>query len=272
MRIYVPSRGRYDRKFTHGAYSPLRWVKDTELAERTVYCVRNDEMADYKAALRGTGIRFLNCRNANSLGAKRDMIAKHVQKLGEDKFMMSDDDTMLYIRKSDELWNLRYPEPDEVVSLMKKIEKMLTEYAMVGISPREGNNRHGVGPFPLVDECTRSMRLYAFRTKDYCAIEPNRLKEMADIDTTLQLLRQGKKNAVIYYWAQGQPDSNTDGGCSIYRTAESHDKVCRQLVDLHPGFVTLRQKKNKGDQKGFGTRTEVTVQWKKAYKSSGKEL
>jgi hypothetical protein len=131
----------------------------------------------------------------------------------------------------------------------------------VAISAREGNNWIGPGPFPLIAENTRALRMYAFRTADYLAIQPNRLTEMADFDTTLQLLGQGHKNAVIYYWAQGHAESQSEGGCSVYRTNESHDIVCRQLADLHHGFVRLRQKKSKGAQQGFGERTEVTVYW-----------
>ena len=92
---------------------------------------------------------------------------------------------------------------------------------------------------------------------------------MEDFDTTLQLLRKGHRNAVIHYYAQGHTDSQAPGGCSIYRTAETHDTVCRQLQQLHPEFVSLRTKTNRSDQNGFGTRTEVTIQWKRAYESSG---
>jgi hypothetical protein len=38
------------------------------------------------------------------------------------------------------------------------------------------------------------------------------------------------------------------------------------MKELHPGFVTTRQKKNKTDADGFGSRTEVTVQWKQAWR------
>src|SRR5438552_1439496 len=91
---------------------------------------------------------------------------------------------------------------------------------------------------------------------------------MQEFATTLQLLRTGRKNAVIFYYAQGQRGSNSEGGCSIYRTPETHDRICRQLAKLHPGIVRLKEKQNKHSQRGFGTRTEVTVQWRAAYASS----
>ena len=270
MRIYVPSRGRASHSFLiSGAYTPLRWLTPA-LCERTVFCVRSDELEKYEFVLKNTGVTILDCGLPENLSKKRDIIFQHVQKNEEKKFMMCDDDVMLYVRKSPDVFNLRYADKktDEVEVLMKHIEKYLDMYAMVGISPREGNNRIGNGPFPLIRECTRSMRMYAFHSRVYSEIQPNRLSEMADFDTTLQLLRKGYKNAVLYFWAQGQPGSQHAGGCSVYRTPETHDAICRKLAELHPGFVRLVQKQNKGDQHGFGTRTEVVVSWKKAYESS----
>lgn len=264
MNIYVPSRKRAIYSFLHGAYSVLRWLTP-ELSQRTYYVVRDEEVDAYKKLLDPHGVKVLACGQPANLSEKRDWIAKSAMYGGEDKFLMCDDDVMLYIRKSADVWNLRYPQPDEVNDLFVELEMLLDFYPMVGLSPREGNNRIGAGDPPLIQECTRSMRMYGFRTDDYLSIEANRLSEMADFDTTLQMLRKGLKNAVLYYWAQGQPGSQYTGGCSIYRTTETHEAICRKLQELHPDYVKLRQKTNKGEQHGFGTRTEVTVQWKKAY-------
>jgi protein gp37 len=116
------------------------------------------------------------------------------------------------------------------------------------------------------------MRMYAFRTADYLAIDGNRLPEMEDLDTVLQLLRSGRKNAVLFYYAQGHLSSNAPGGCSHYRTADTHHAVCQQLQQLHPEFVRLRRKVSATDQNGFGTRTEVTIQWQRAAASSAVAL
>lgn len=143
----------------------------------------------------------------------------------------------------------------------------LTEYPMVGISAREGNNYAGTGPAPLIKECTRSMRFYAFRTADFLSIDAGRMPEMADFDTALQFLRRGQKNAVLYYWAQHQPGTQAPGGCEAYRTHATHEAAAKKLAELHPDFVSLRTKTNKSGGE-FGTRTEVTVQWRKAYESA----
>ncbi len=87
---------------------------------------------------------------------------------------------------------------------------------------------------------------------------------MEDFDVQLQLLKRGLGNACLYYWAQGQSKTNAPGGCSLWRTHEVHEAAARRLAELHPGLVRLRQKANKTDAGGFGTRMEVTIAWKKA--------
>jgi len=268
MKIYIPSRARYNPKYFTAAYTPMRWITTDRLKANAVYVVRDSEYRNYAHALREHGVDVLPCGEPENLSRKRQWIAEHAASKGEDTFLMTDDDVMLYVRKSPDQFNLRYPNGEEVDDLVfNHIPNLLQHYAQVGVSAREGNNRSGAGQFPLIQECTRSMRFFAFRTQDYLSIEPNRLSEMADFDTTLQLLRKGKKNAVLFYWAQGQPGTQTAGGCALYRTHATHENVARQLKDYHPDFVSLVTKQNKGGGE-FGTRTEVMIQWKKAYESS----
>lgn len=269
MRIYIPSRGRHDAKFLQGLYTPLNWLSN-KLLDRTSYVVRSDEFSKYKQALRGMDIEVLDAGMAENLGDKREFITRTCKKRGEAKFMMCDDDVMLYVRKDADSWNLRVPKRKEINALFEDIEKMLDKYAMVGISSREGNNRLGAGAYPLIHENTRAMRMYAFNLKDYTSIYPNRMKEMADFDTVLQLLRKGRKNAVIGYWAQAQPATQYKGGCSIYRTNETHETACKQLRHYHGDLVRLRKQNIKAKQKGLETRTEVTVAWAEAYVSGTK--
>lgn len=264
MNIYIPSRARYAARFLLGRYTPLSWITD-QLAPRCFYVVRSDEFDEYKVALRGAGVGVLDCGLTQTVADKRQWIAEHAQGNKEPTFLMCDDDVALYVRKSPSVWTLRYPTSHEINGLFDQFDVLLEKYAQVAISAREGNNRAGVGPFPLILENTRALRMYAYRTQDYLRIEPNRLTEMMDFDTTLQLLKQGHKNAVVHYWANGQPMSQYDGGCSIYRDLITHDAAARQLAAYHPGLVRLRQQKSKSHQNGFGDRTEVTVSWSAAY-------
>lgn len=266
MKIYIPSRGRFESKFLDGIYSPMAWrTPNIEM----VYVVSDNEAPMYETAFKKRCLspEVMAIGHPQNLSEKRALLAQRIAERNEPIFCMCDDDLSLYIRKGDDVTNLRYPAPDEVDDLfLNIIPELLEDYPMVGVSAREGNNRIGAGSRPLLTECTRSMRLYAFRTKDYLSIEANRLPEMADFDTTLQFLLKGEKNAVINYYAQNQPQSQLRGGCSIYRTTATHDAVCRRLAELYPEFVKLRQKENLGGGE-YGTRTEVTIAWKKAYEA-----
>ena len=92
----------------------------------------------------------------------------------------------------------------------------------------------------------------------------DRVPVMEDFDVTLQLLRAGHANAVLYRWCWDQPASNSAGGCSSYRTEELQAQGAHALHALHPDYVTVVQKEAK-NWEGFAARTDVRVAWKKAY-------
>ena len=149
--------------------------------------------------------------------------------------------------------------------LMQHISDHLDTYDHVGVSAREGNNRIGVGGLDLRNDNTRTLRALAYRTDSFLGVVHGRVDVMEDFDVNLQILRGGGSNTSLHYWAQGQSMTNAPGGCSTYRTHEVHERSAEKLAELHPGLVRLRLKENKTDAGGFGTRKEVTIQWKKAY-------
>jgi hypothetical protein len=277
MKIYIPSRGRYDAKYFTSYFSPIHWLSTDKLKGQTTYVVRDSEHRNYVHALRPFGIDVIPCGEPENLSQTRQWIAEYAASRGEKIFLMSDDDLRLFTRKSPEVINLREPEPDEVNNLIfDLIPRLLEDYAQVAISSRQGNNYTGgtkpyAGPSPLLRECRRATGIFAVRTDDYLSIDANRLSEMADFDTTLQLLRKGLKNAVIFYWAWFQK-TQTPGGCAVYRTPATHEHVARQLKDHHPEYVSLIEKEYRKRQNVFGrefdNRTEVRIRWQKAYKSS----
>jgi len=263
VRIYVPSRGRYSTKFIGGAQSPLRWAPQ----DRLTYVVRDDEYDRYRRFISTwwPQIEVVACGAPENLSKKRVWIAQFAQSRGEELHMQCDDDVKLYVRKSPDVVNLRDVTAQDVQIMLERVEEALDRYPMVGISAREGNNYAGVGEPPMIKECTRSMRLYAFRTEDLLSIDSGRMPEMADFDTVLQFLERGQKNAVLYYWAQHQPKTQHPGGCAAYRTHATHEAAAYKLSELHPGVIRIVQKENKGGGE-FGTRTEVAVQWQKAWR------
>jgi len=133
------------------------------------------------------------------------------------------------------------------------------------VSMRQGNNNVGAGSADLLVEYnTRIIRAVAYRTKDFMELEHRRINFVEDLDYTLQLLRKGKKNVCLYWWAQDQGMANAPGGCSEVRTLEIHEAAVKQLHSLHPQFVTIVQKNNKTGGE-FGQRTESRIQWKAAF-------
>jgi hypothetical protein len=180
--------------------------------------------------------------------------------------MMDDDMTFAYrpTMASPKLVGLP-PEDNRLVELFVYWRKLAGQYAHVGLSARQGNNRVD----EEVKECCRMFNAYMYdmdRIKE-ADVVPGRLQVMEDFDLTLQLLRQGLPNAVIYKWCWNQKGSNAEGGCSQYRTNAMQTRAANLLAKLHPGFVRVVEKKSKNWQ-GMETRTDVVIYWKKAFEYS----
>lgn len=142
--------------------------------------------------------------------------------------------------------------------------------AHVGLSARQGNNHYSD---PL-EPNYRMMNAYMYDLKKVLLpnIHLGRVPVMEDFDLTLQLLRAGIPNVVMFDYCWNQIGSGFDGGCSSYRTAKVQEAAAKKLAKLHPGFVRVVQKevKTPGWWQGMQTRYDVRVDWKKAYASSQK--
>lgn len=262
MMVAIPSRGR-SRTVTRDKQTLTMLHPD--ILERTVLFVPLDEVDAYQRSLDNAQLSVeIMGLDYSGIAEKRKMMAQEAADRGIGKIFMIDDDINFLVRRAPDNWQLRYTEPDETVLMYTTVSEMLDQYAQVSLAAREGNNRLGLGGHNDVVECTRGMRANAFNTEEFLSLQHCRVQVMEDFDITLQLLGRGRKTAVTKYWATGQKATNTDGGCSVWRTHEIHEESARRLAELHPGVVSLRQKNNKGGG-DFGQRTEVTVQWKKNY-------
>lgn len=267
MKIVIPTRKRWD-SFLRGSfkYIPKSYYRDTILA------VHETEVDHYIKALPRAALEAgveVWPYDYDTLPEKKAMIGMDMLKTGVKKFCLIDDDLVFLIRINPDHFSMRNQEEHDVEEMFYYVDHLLDKYAHGAISPREGNNRVGDGDREdLNRENTRAMRFHFFRTHEYALMEHSRLTDVEDFDFTLQMLRRGYANVVPYWYAQGQAKTQSPGGCSIYRDNTMHDLQVRKLAAFHPGFVRLRQKSNKTDTDGFGTRTEVTVQWKAAYDSS----
>lgn len=263
--IYIPSRSRAE-ELLKGTLGEI--PRDLEQLVHVV--VPKGQAKDYARQLETAQSKagWLACP-ARGIANTRRWIGEYAASVGQDKFLMLDDDLGFLIRRSPDTWRLRGTTEKEVRTMLNVVERRLDHYACVGISPREGQNRLEASKIEDVYENTRIIRALAFRTEEFLGCKHGRLQVMEDFDVLLQLLRQGHPNCQLTYFAQGQGSTQAPGGCSDYRTHESHEKSARKLQRMHPDFVSLRQKNNKSGGE-FGHRTEVTIQWKRAFASSQK--
>jgi len=99
----------------------------------------------------------------------------------------------------------------------------------------------------------------------------DRLETSQDFDANLQLLTQGYANRITTLYRVTVSNTNSDGGCSAYRTTETMDRVHKQLAELYPDYVALKTKINKsGKLKGIPF-TACHIQWAKAWKDAVKK-
>lgn len=184
------------------------------------------------------------------------------------KFLLMLDDDMTFAARDDmsspKLRSLQPGDPG-ITEMIAYWYEMCHKYAHVGLSARQGNNR----VFDPVTECSRMFNAYMYDVPRIKAAKPimGRLPVMEDFDLTLQLLRKGIPNAMIYKWCWNQSGSNKKGGCSQYRTNEMQTQAALKLKEYHPDFVRVVEKESK-NWEGMEKRTDVIVSWKKAYLSS----
>lgn len=182
--------------------------------------------------------------------------------LSENKCIQLDDDLVFATRRTDEPTKFFPATGFEIEEMFDELLGLLDVYAHVGVSGREGANRNvnwhkGVG---------RQMRIHGYRL-DILRREKIRQDSMPDVEdfhTTLQLLRLGFPNKLLNWIVHNQEGSNTEGGCSAYRTLETHARDVELLREHHPKFVKVVTKTTKTAW-GGGERKDVIIQWKKAY-------
>jgi len=266
MKIYIPSAGRSDAaSILAGPVADF----SGEVRDRTVYVVPPAQFDDYRQTLGKTGLLSdgveIVSTPALGIAATRHWIGVQCAESGEGKFAMVDDDVRFVRRMAVDATGLVKCTDEDVDMMWDCVEKKLDTHAHVGISARQGNNNMGVGRWSeLGEENTRTLRVLCYRTRDFLKAQHGRVPVMEDFDVNLQLLRMGLPNYNVGWWSQDQKMTNAPGGCSTYRTHQLHEDAARKLAELHHPFVKLRTKVNKtGGQ--FGTRTEVTIFWKKAF-------
>ena len=259
LRIYIPTYKRLQTQRTF-AYLP------DALRRRTVLVVSKEEAK----ILRPLGFPVLVCplQGQGSVGHVRQwIIDNHDTERYGHKLVMMDDDIKFDRRREDDVTKFLPTTDADIIDIFRTIDKKLNKYAHVGVLSREGANRV-LDNFKIATRMTRVLA-YNLDILEETEARFDRLPVMEDFDVILTLLESGYPNYVITKYVNGQMSTGYAGGCSEYRTSELQKKCARRLKRLHPDFVNVVEKAPTSAWPSG--RTDVLVQWKKAYLSSQNE-
>lgn len=247
MTPYIFTYGRSARQITWRNLSPA-------LQERAIFVIQERERHMFDARqsiILPDGIRDLPRARQHILDTSPDM-----------KCCMLDDDLVFLKRRLDDRGKFVPATHDDIDRAFAMMAQALDTYAHVGMTGREGGNRH-----PDSYAIGRMSRVLAYNLPilRQHGVRFDRLLLPEDFDMTLQLLSHGLPNFIVCEYAQGQAGgSNAPGGCSSYRTIAVHNEWMEKFAALHPAFVKLVHKETKGAW-GGQPRKDVIVQWRKAY-------
>ena len=187
---------------------------------------------------------------------------------------MMDDDLKFRCRRTEGDVRLTNCKRKDLRMLLRTLEDTLhsERIPIVGVSTVFGNNRIETS----YTECCRVTRCYCVNKRIFDKVGASFAVfegfVMEDFHVILCFLENGYIDRCIYTFAQEDAGSNAKGGCSEYRTSKVQERSAFTLAELHPKSVTIQRKTTKGSWSGFEKdrtgkvmRTDVNIQWKKAY-------
>lgn len=191
------------------------------------------------------------------------------------QFILENSPTDCVVMLDDDLYFSKRVDPDNGGKLEKVQGKQLQEmFAYIklwldegfvhgGISARQGN-QHIAYPFT---DCIRVNNAHFFNRAVVLreGIRFDELPVMEDFFVTLSLLLKGYPNRVLYDYCWSQRASGFKGGCSSYRTPALQAEAAHRLYDLFPDYVKVVEKTSASQSGAMATRTDVNIQWLKAW-------
>lgn len=197
------------------------------------------------------------------IGKTRQWILEHSD---ADLVVMADDDMKFQYRP-----NMVSPKLEQCADLNPMMAEMIDRftkghYIHGGLSARQGNNH-------VEDVWKDNTRCCNFHVLDRAAVLKagarfDQTPVMEDFHFILSLLTKGFPNTVLFKYCWNQIPGSI-GGCNTYRTLEMQDKAANMLHKAFPEFVKVVKKVAKTDWSiAKGERTDVQIQWQKAFKSS----
>lgn len=190
---------------------------------------------------------------------------------GNGKVIMLDDDLGFSTRQDDGKYTRSHP--SDVTTALATLMRLLSQYTHGGVASRQGVNygyedTNFIGGIGSVQHCTRMQRVLGYNVRNVRKAKATftRVEPLSDFDMTLQLLRAGHENVVLYDWCQDEITGGFQaaGGCSTWRTLERLRQAQKKLMALHPDYITAVER-TYADRPN---RTELRIQWKQAYRAT----
>ncbi len=256
MQIYIPSSGRAGEQHTLKQI-PTQWMS------RTALVVPNSEYTDYCPVAAEAGCTVIPCPH-KGIGPTRQFI---IAAAYPEPVLMLDDDLTFFRRRVDDPTKFEDAFGSDILQMLDSIENHLKDYPLVGVCAREGGNRYP-NQFYYNGRLLRVLG-YDTITLSKHDIDFRTLPVMEDFYVALSLLTRGYENLMLSNWCHNQRGSNESGGCSQYRTMEMQADAANMLKQYFPKFVTVVKKQTKTAW-GGQERTDVRIQWKRAYTHSGR--
>jgi hypothetical protein len=246
IEVFIPTRGRRDNQIT---------INELDCSKFKVWVVHEPEERPYDLP---DHVESLVYHGGGGLSAKRDFIYAFAK--DRDVICVQIDDDCRIYRREDGAGSYLQKQSD-ISELLCMIQLAVSEgYLHGGISQRAGNNREPAN-------MKENAKVVCFMWHYGVDVFFGETFVMADYNTTLALLTSGYPNLVFFEWCCNQ-SSGYKGGCALYRTKEMVKQVAEYLEKKYPGIVTAEVKYTKGKGVFGGKRTDVRVQWKKAFKES----
>lgn len=285
FRILIPTRGRVRQQTTLRSLPP-------KLQKITTLVAPREEERELRALYGATGVEVVAQPPAiPHIAAKRAWMMKWARERYA-RVVMIDDDCYFFARCNREhrewhpekqywvplnghkLLSVEHATPRALEKAFQELNKWIGKLGHAGLSSRNGNHIvQGEVAFN-----TRMMHCIGYDTEVFAEHVQTKKRPIVreDFDYTLQLLRAGFSNAVIFHTCVSPGGYNAPGGCSDERTRELSNEQAHLLAKLHPGLVKVRngvvryrpketEFKNSNEE---SERLEVTVQWRKAYESA----
>lgn len=254
MRIFIPTRARIEKQITR-----KKFFLD-QIPYLVTYIVPQSEFSRFMRTWPDSSV--LVVPDSFRLSDIRQwLVDEHSE---PDPFHCCFDDDLVFLRRKAplDIHQRSDMKLQDAIDCFQRIEFWLKEgWAHGALSQRAGNNNEP-GEIKVIGRATDTHWYNAAVIKEE-GIKINAITLRQDFHLTLSLLERGYANLLLMEFMSGQTDG-TPGGCQVYRTHEMLEQQAHVLKELHPEFVTVVQKERK---KGFGTSTDVRIQWVKAFES-----